>query len=121
VTDSGGPREPLPEHSDAPDAPDDVLSRDAAVVEEAEPPGGPFRAHHRRAPGPHPRHERFVSRDPGEGAVRRASAAGRGAAKACRASPAGRGAVKARRALSSHAGSVVKRRSAANRAPEGAR
>jgi len=44
VTDSGGPREPLPEHSDAPDAPDDVLSRDAAVVEEAEPPGGPFRS-----------------------------------------------------------------------------
>lgn len=36
--------EPLPDRPDAPDVPDDVLQRDAAVVEEAEPPGGPFRS-----------------------------------------------------------------------------
>lgn len=39
-----GSREPLPDRPDAPDVPDDVLRRDAAVVEEAEPPGGPFRS-----------------------------------------------------------------------------
>lgn len=36
-----GSHEPLPDH---PEAPDDVLPRAAVVVEEAEPPGGPFRS-----------------------------------------------------------------------------